>query len=559
MIRNICATVFLGVAVAAAWGQDGAQKDKVAINGSIQSDILIPQTDEAIGAVKDGDWGKTNTYVDLSAAYKHLGAGLRVEYLDHPLPGYEADMKGWGLMHAYLRLKYDKIDVTAGSFYEQFGSGFILRTYEERNLGVDNALIGGRVIVKPVDGITIKALSGKQRRYWDLNKSLVSGADLELNTDKWIKSLAERGAYLTLGFSWVNKYEKNHNDITMVANEDGVPHRYVLNVPEFVNAFDVRANLHAGNFSVLGEYAWKTQDPIFDKNYPYIYRRGSVAMLSTSYSKSGLSVLLQAKRSDNMSFRSSRTVSGTSSFINHLPAFTLEHTYALAALYPYATQPNGEWAYQAELGYRFKRGTLLGGKYGTDVKVNFSHVHAIDRNNHVSDGTTMGSDGYGSAFWKWGNEKYYQDINVQLSKRVSRSFWINLMYMNQYYNKTVVEGEGGMIHSNIFVADAKYRFNKTYTLRGELQYLNTKQDDGDWMYALLELSVLPHFMITVADMINTGVTDTHYYQGFVTYNAGAHRLQVGYGRTRAGFNCAGGVCRYVPASKGFTVSYNFNF
>lgn len=260
-----------------------------------------------------------------------------------------------------------------------------------------------------------------------------------------------------------------------------------------------------------------------------------------------------------MSFRSSRTISGTSSFINHLPAFTLDHTYALAAIYPYATQPNGEWAYQAELGYRFKRGTALGGKYGTDIKVNFSHVHAIERNSLTDAGSTMGSDGYTSAFWKWGNEKYYQDIDVQISKRITRSFWLNLMYMNQYYNKSVVEGEGGMIHSNIFVADAKYRFNKTFTLRGEVQYLSTKDDDGDWIYGLLELSVLPHFMITVADMYNSGVTNTHYYQGYVTYNHGAHRLQVGYGRTRAGYNCAGGVCRYVPASKGFTVSYNFNF
>ncbi|MDD6019535.1 MAG: DUF6029 family protein [bacterium] len=559
MKRNISALLSLCLLAGSAWAQESAQTDKVTVNGSIQSDILIPQDDKAIGAEKDGDWAKTNTYVDLSAAYKHLGAGLRVEYLDHPLPGFEADMKGWGLMHAYLRLKYDKIDVTAGSFYEQFGSGFILRTYEDRNLGVDNALIGGRVIVKPTQGITIKALSGKQRRYWDVNKSLVSGADLELNTETWLKALANHGTRLTLGFSWVNKYEKNHNDISTIVTEDGEPHRKILNVPEFVNAFDVRALLNAGNFSVLGEYAWKTQDPIFDKNYPYIYRKGSVAMLSTSYSKSGLSVLLQAKRSDNMSFRSSRTISGTSSFINHLPAFTLDHTYALAAIYPYATQPNGEWAYQAEVGYRFKRGTALGGKYGTDIKVNFSHVHAIERNRLADANSTMGSDGYSSAFWKWGNEKYYQDIDVQISKRITRSFWLNLMYMNQYYNKSVVEGEGGMIHSNIFVADAKYRFNKTFTLRGEVQYLSTKDDDGDWIYGLLELSVLPHFMITVADMYNSGVTNTHYYQGYVTYNHGAHRLQVGYGRTRAGFNCAGGVCRYVPASKGFTVSYNFNF
>ena len=150
-------------------------------------------------------------------------------------------------------------------------------------------------------------------------------------------------------------------------------------------------------------------------------------------------------------------------------------------------------------------------------------------------------------------------LNVQIDKRLTKDFKVNLMYMNQFYNKTVVEGEGGMIHSNIFVADGKYRINNRLTLRGELQYLTTGEDEGDWAFALLELSVLPHFMFTVSDMYNFGESGIHYYQGLITFNTGSHRLQAGYGRTRAGYNCSGGVCRYVPASKGFTLSYNYNF
>jgi hypothetical protein len=131
--------------------------------------------------------------------------------------------------------------------------------------------------------------------------------------------------------------------------------------------------------------------------------------------------------------------------------------------------------------------------------------------------------------------------------------------MNQRYNKTVVEGEGGTIRSNIYIAEGKYHFNEKLTLRGEAQYLNTKNDQGDWLYGLLELSVLPSFMFTVSDMYNAGDTNIHYYMGSVTFTHGAHRLQVGYGRTRAGYNCSGGVCRYVPASKGVQASYNYNF
>ena len=546
------------LAATGAMAQEDAAKDKFTVSGSIQSDVIIPQEDEAIGTDKYSEWALTNTYADIMGRSNHLDAGLRFEFTKHPLPGYATDpeqgFKGYGVPHFYLKTHFDNWDFTLGTFYEQFGSGFILRTYEERSLGIDNSLLGGRLVVRPVKGVQVKALAGKQRNYWKWNDAWVTGGDLELSVDQWFKKMQEHNTYLTLAGSWVNKYQSTKDE------EINTPYGpYKLNLPSNVNAFDVRANLQAGDFSVLAEYAWKTDDPSYDRLYPYIYRKGTVAMLSTSYSRNGLSLLLQAKRSDNMTFRSDRNVKGLSSNLNNLPAFTQEQTYALAALYPYATQPNGEWAYQAEFGYRFKRNTFLGGKYGTNLKVNFSHVHSIDRNLHTVDGYSEGTSGYGSAFWKWGDATYYQDLNVHIDKKFSRSFTLNLMYMNQFYNKSVVEGEGGMVHSDIFVADAKYRFNNKVTLRGEAQYLNTDDDEGDWLFGLLELSVLPHWMITVSDMYNSGVSKLHYYQGLVTFNAGAHRLQIGYGRTRAGYNCSGGVCRMVPASKGVTLSYNYNF
>lgn len=525
-----------------------AQDDnKLTVTGSIQSDILIPQDDKKIGTEETDDWALTNSYAEVHAMSKYVDAGVRFSYLEHPLPGYENDFKGWGVPYFYVKGKYKNVELTAGHFYEQFGSGFILRTYEERSLGIDNSILGGRLVYRPIDGVSIKALTGKQRRYWEINKAWITGGDIELNLDRWISALQSSNTYLTLGGSFINKHEKQ-DDIMADAT-----HKYVM--PENVNAFDVRASLQKGGFNILAEYAEKSQDPSFDNNY--IYRKGYVAMLSTSYSQKGFSILLQAKRSDNMAFRSKRTQNGTSSMINHLPAFTMDHTYALAALYPYATQPGGEWAYQANLGYNFKRHTALGGKYGTLLKVNFSLVKGLKKN--ITTGTLAEQTyGYGSPFWQT-DGTYYQDLNIQIDKKLSRSFKLNLMYMNQLYNKTVVEGHGGNIRSNIFIAEGKYQFNKKMTLRAEAQYLQTDDDQGDWMYGLLELSLLPHWMFTVSDMYNSGETDLHYYQGFVTFNTGSHRLQLGYGRTRAGYNCSGGVCRYVPASKGFTLSYNYNF
>ena len=523
------------------------------LSGSIQSDMLIPQDDEKIGAVKTEDF-LTNTYADLQLQSPYVDAGARLEYLEHPLPGFEEDFKGWGVPNFWVKGKLGNLELTLGTLYEQFGSGFILRAYEERSLGIDNSLLGGRLLLKPVEGITVKLLSGRQRHYWKWNKGLVSGADAEVAIDQWIPKMQQSGTRLTIGGSWVNKYQKIEENVY-------VDHTHRINFPKYVNAWDVRANLNAGAWSLLAEYAQKEADPSFANGY--VFKKGHVAMLSGSYSDKGLSVLLQAKRSENMSYKSA-DVLGISSAINHLPAFTQDQTYALAALYPYATQlADGEWAYQAELGYNFKRKTALGGKYGMNVRVNYSYVRSIPH--EFVDGTERSKLAgitfydYESPFFKWGDETYYQDLNIQISRRITRDFRLNLMYMNQRYNKSVVEGEGGMIHSDIFIADGKYQFSKKTTLRGELQYLTTKEDQGDWAFGLLELSLVPHWMITVSDMWNCGNTDTHYYQGLVTFNTGSHRIQAGYGRTRAGYNCSGGVCRYVPAQKGFTISYNYNF
>lgn len=487
----------------------------------------------------------TNTYLDLKATSRYVEAGARLEYLKHPLPGFENDIKDWGLPHFYVKGRYKNAELTLGSFYEQFGSGFIFRTYEERSLGIDNSLQGARLSYRPWDGVAVKILTGRQRRYWNHNDSWLTGGDIEWNIDEWLKGLQKHQTYAMIGFSYINKYEKENVVMT------DPTHR--LRLPRYVNAFDVRLRVQHRSLNVLAEMAMKTQDPSNDNGY--IYRNGYVAMLSGSYSKRGMSLLLQTKRSTNMTLRSSRGMEGTSSFINHLPAFTVEHTYTLPALYPYATRPDGEWAYQAAGAYTFPKGSMLGGKYGTMVKINFSHVHSISKNEDGGRGT----NGYGSSFWGWGASTYYQDIDVQLEKRLGKDTRLNLMYMNQRYNQTVIEGHGGMLNSHIFVADVKQKLARKTTLHVEGQYLFSKDGDKNWAFALAELSLAPHWMFTLSDLYNLGNTHVHYYQGFVTYSGGAHRLQLGYGRTRAGYNCSGGVCRYIPATKGLTLSYNYNF
>lgn len=534
---------------------------QINLSGSVQSDVLVGQRDHAIGADKTNDV-QSNTYANIQLSSRYVDAGARLEYMEQPLPGFEPDFKGWGVPHVFVKSKLKDVDLTIGTFYEQFGCGFILRTYEERSLGMDNALAGARVVAHPFKGVAIKALSGRQRRYWSLNKSLVSGTDAEFNIDEWIPALTRHNTRLMLGASWVNRRENNGSEVFADAT-----HR--VRFPKYVNAWDMRTSLNKGGWDVLLEYAQKTDDPSYANGY--IFRKGTAALLSGSYSRKGMSVLVQTKRSENMSFKSTGVPSkaiGIASSINHLPSFTHDHSYTLATLYPWSTQmADGEWAYQGEMGYLFRRGTALGGRYGTSVKANLSYVKPIRRRfinkaeSHSLAGTTdlAGTEGYHTSFIKWGSGTYYQDLNVELTKKMTAAFKLTLMYMNQRYNQTVAEGHGGMVDSHIFIAEGQWNIGGKIILRSELQYLTTCDDLGDWGYALAELSIAPNWSITASDLYNAGNTHTHFYQIGGAYSLGSHRIQVGYGRTRAGYNCSGGVCRYVPASKGVTLSYNYTF
>ncbi len=531
--------------------------DEASITGNIQSDMLVPQQDAAIGTENTGAFN-TNTYLTLNAFSKYISAGLRVEFNEFPLPGFEQDFKGWGLPHFYATGNIAKTEITGGTFYEQFGSGFILYGYEERSLGVDNSILGGRVVTSIIPGARIKVLGGVQRNYWEWTNAALYGGDLELTFEDWIKPMNEHNTRLMLGLSYVSRHEGDE-DIYAAPG-------YRLNLPQNVGAFDARIKFGKGGFDLLAEYAYKANDPSASNGY--IYRPGQVAMLSASYSQRGMSLLLQAKRSDNFAFRTERSADPKSSarYINYLPAFTYQHTYALAALYPYATQMMGEWAFQGEFRYSFKRKTALGGRYGTDLILRGSLIYDIERNmveSSLADASMgkygyMGSNGYTSPFFGMGG-LLYAEAGIEINKKFTKDFKLNAMYMFQKYNKSVIEGEGGMINSHIIVLDGKYQISRKVTARVELQYLHTKQDQGDWVYGLAEVSVLPYLMFTVSDMWNTGSTNLHYYQALVTGTYKSHRLQAGYVRTRAGYNCAGGVCRYIPATRGVQISYSYNF
>jgi hypothetical protein len=554
-------------------------EDLVRFSGSLQLNGLFPQEDTRINTEPYNDIFLNNSYLNVNIDYKNLIVGASFEYLEYPLPGYEQDFAGSGIKDLFLTYKSEKFSITAGNIYDEFGSGLIFRTYENRSLGINNALIGGRLTFNPLKGVDIKIIGGKQRRYWRYNNSFVWGSNIKISLDDWSSWMNENEIFMTLDVSYAGKYERRSNDY-VYAYVEGVDSPDLsggfqrLVFPDNVGATDFRMQFQKGDVSLSAEYAVKSADPSTDNSY--IYKYGNATLFSASYSKRGMSLLAQAKRSDNMSFRSVRNAQGTASFINHQPAFSQQHTYALAAIYPYATQPVGEWAFQGEVSYFFDRNSLIGGKYGTTVRVNFSHIRDIERryiidNQYVAFAKLGYMQEYESSFFASGKEVYYQDFNIEISKKWTNALKTNMMYMNLRYNPKIVGHNEQMITSNIFILENYFSISRKVTLRSEIQYLATSSDEsldevpsersnqGDWMFGLLELSVSPNFMFTVSDMYNSGTTKLHYGMVSSVLNYRSHRIGLAFGRTRAGYDCSGGICRFVPASKGFRIDYSVIF
>ncbi len=529
--------------------------DTVYVVGGIQHEALVP-----VPAIEEGYY-LSNSYLDLGLRWDHntdnqahfqsLEVMTRAELTQWPLLGYDADFGGYGVSHLHVGATFDWGKVTIGDVYGQFGSGMVLRLYEDRALGVDNALRGGKIEVTPYKGIYFTVLGGKQRRYWNCytdkawgwnyKQDAVLGANLDLGLQEWIPQLQEAGTNLSIGGSYVSKYQKAD---TILFIDPTAMQAYMYNLPQWVGTGSVRAQFQMKGWNALVEYAYKANDPSILNNYNY--KHGEALLMSLSYSQKGLAVLAQVKRSENMSFRSDRQANLIAGTINHMPPFAMQHTYMLTSLYPYSTDLlANEWAFQGEVRYTWKRGTAMGGKYGTTLKLNASHIR----------GTT-------DTWFGMTEEPYYTDVNLELNKKINKEWYIGAMAMYQTYNKRII-GKNGIVRSGIGVVEAKYAMNKKVQMRAELQYLYSKQYEGQWVAALYELSLWRQLVLSGQWMYNIGhapdATNGHYYTVAATYTHGAHRLMAGYTKTRAGFNCSGGVCRYVPEQQGVTLTYNFTW
>ena len=532
------------------------------ISGNIESTFQYLKNDSVIGATQPAEEGLFNSYMNVFYTQGKFKAGMRLESYLPRIQGYPNRFDGTGIGMRYVGYANDIIDVTLGSFYEQFGSGLALRAYEDRALGYDNLLDGMRLIVRPKKGLVLKGIYGRQRLSFEDGKlvhgeGLVRGFDGEINLNDAFKKLENFPLNMSFGASFVSKYQ--------VDNEPD------LILPENVGAYGGRAKFRYKNIALDGEYIIKEQDPSNENNK--IYNFGHASVINLSYTKKGLGILLSGKSVDNMSYRSDRSKDLQDLLINYLPSLNKTHTYNLVStLYPYVTQLLGEVAFQADVLYTFKKGTKMGGKYGTSINVNYSTtyrpiMHTTGINLDDSTGVI-----YKSRPFDKSDSLYWRDINVNLTKKINKNLSFIFSYFNIQINNDVAKisnEASGLISSHIGVIETAYRINKTNSIRTELQGMFVEKenglikDKGNWATILVEYSISPSYFFSFMDQYNYGNATAskrvHYPIITCGYIKEATRFSVSYGRQRAGLFCVGGVCRFVPANNGLTFSFTQSF
>ena len=565
MKKTILILTALMMTAVSAFSEDKEKKDWGYLTGSLESTNHVYVKDAGNNfdpafqpQLKDGNIFATNDYLKLDYYKGRLSAGLQMEGYFPTLVGYPVAQNKLSLSNLYVSWRDKSYSVTAGTFYEQFGSGLLFRSWEDRMLGLNNALLGARATYNFEDKVAVKAfwgvprlgkiddnaaMMGAEDAFFGLGltKVHVAGADVSVSLSSL---LGMEDLSLSLEGSLLNKHEAL-GDLLKAAG-----------CKENTLGWSGRVNFDMDGFFLKGEYvdAGKQIVSVAAAQNGRAAVNGNAQLVEFGYNGRGLGVTVTGRRMDRMTqkiYSFSGTESGYGSLSNMLsyrPAMSTQYTYMLTTLNPYSPEVGdkviraGEIGGQIDAFYNFRRGTAIGGKRGMKVHANFSTYYGLNE--------TGGTEGGGLLF---------RDFSFDLEKQWTKKFKSVLMYSMQEYNKHH-ENTGLYIGtSHIVVADLLYKWTPKLSTRMELQYLATKDDQGDWMAGLLEVNFAPHWSVFASDMWNHGSTKLHYYNAGLSFSMAHLRVAAGYGRYRAGFICSGGVCRAIPAYTGANISLTASF
>ena len=524
--------------------------------GGLESNSQWLLDDDGINFVTPEDQFRANNYLQFNYSQGKFTAGVQYEaYLPSALLGYSPIYNGENnIASYYLNFKNETLDITGGYFYEQFGSGLILRSWEDRQLGINNALKGIRINFKATKDFDITGIYGQQRNGFDVSEGVIQGIDANYDVSSALKI---EKVDIQMGASYVARYQNR-----------GVNDK----IPSTVNAYGGRLDIVWDNFYGGIEAITKDSDVVASEGQLVSNKLydGTALLVNLGYAKKGIGVTSTFRRLENFSFYSDRLAEGNvfnQQLINYVPALTKQQDYLLTNIYVYNSQPRlviesfdqraGEVGSQTDFFYSFEKGSTIGGTYGTKLAVNFSYWAGLDAEYNIP------NKWYEAKFIGNGS-RFFRDFSVEIKKRWTSTFTSVITFQDVIIDKGVSlggpVGVQGDIKAKIGVLEGTYRLDGGKSIRMVGQHLWSKQDRKNWAAGVVEFNFNSQLGLYIADSWNYGGEgEIHYYNIGGSYSKGSARLGLNYGRQRGGLICVGGVCRFVPENTGLSANLVVTF
>jgi hypothetical protein len=247
-----------------------------------------------------------------------------------------------------------------------------------------------------------------------------------------------------------------------------------------------------------------------------------------------------------------------------MPPVSKQHSRRLTGRYAPQALSFGEESYQADVTYSMGRSSTfnLNASYikqGSDDRLFSAPSVAYAR-------IMNGSEARGSPA-----DKLYHEVNANFYRRWGLNLKTRIGFQHVNYDRVVYQGKpnANMVETITPYIEGTYKLTRRQSLRAQLQYLSTEEDQGDFAFALLEYNIAPKYTISVSDMINTQPRKNgklkpdqswvHYYNIFGSYTLNQTRFSAGYIKRVQGVVCTGGICRVEPAFSGVQVRVSTNF
>lgn len=456
----------------------------------------------------------------LNADYRNriFSAGLRFDLFqpNDPSPSINRGKNRYAdIAYKYLKAEIgdavEGVELTVGNFYSLFGRGMIVKSYEDRNIRIDNNLLGVKLTGR-YSSFILNALTGMPENSNVERKDILHAVDLEYRGFEEIK----------LG----GTFASNQHEIDGIAK---------------TRMASVRIEPRIWNFDFYGEYGIKQNADVKNSFMGEEELAGKAFYGNLNFFYESFAISSEYKFYDNFSFK---TYDQTVDY-NTPPSVKKEYTSLLLNRHPSPLNANNEQGYQIEVNYNLSDETFFSMNYGETKTLPSSSLFQRINRTRLEERTQF------REFYVQANHSFIEDLHTIAAFGYNEELDAN--------TKNVTP-----------ILENKFYLDETNTIRLVLEHQQTTVRTTDEQYytdvAAVEYLRSPKLNVMLLAEIQTKETET----GKIIRKVWSF-VQIGYkigdytdisllcGSRQAGNICIGGVCRYEPEFSGIELKMYTRF